>query len=159
MWDSNQSPQLQRLARIIKFCMEQRRWSDCADVQAGLRLCCLQTTKDRASHVAAYMSTYTYSCMFSLTTWKSRPARFSVLLSVPKEPGGTRMLVARTREGSVQKSSWNLNELLLIVMCAYRKIIGKMWFYDFVCFDSLRPSQQVLVISGRIFLGWTRTKQ
>ena len=49
---SNQSPQLKRLAWKLKFHLQQvyiwyfpksktkRRWSDCADAQAGLRLCC-----------------------------------------------------------------------------------------------------------------------
>ena len=52
--DSNQSAQLQRLARKLKFRLwqawiwylskseKQRRWSDCAYAQAGLRLCCSQ---------------------------------------------------------------------------------------------------------------------
>ena len=60
--DSNQSPQLQRLARTLKFRLkqveiwylpvseEQRRWSVCADAQAGLRLCCWQTPEDRFCH-------------------------------------------------------------------------------------------------------------
>ena len=50
--DTNWPAQLQRPARILKFwinklevsfCLgseQQRRWSDCADVQADLRLCC-----------------------------------------------------------------------------------------------------------------------
>ena len=50
--DTNWSAQLQRPARILKFrryrqevsfCLgsrQQRHWSDCADVQADLRLCC-----------------------------------------------------------------------------------------------------------------------
>ena len=62
---SNQSPQLQRLARKLKFHLQQvyiwyfpksekqRRWSDCVDAQAGLRLCCLKTPEDRFSHVEA----------------------------------------------------------------------------------------------------------
>ena len=51
-YDSNQPAQLQRLASILKFWLhqvevfyylgsdQQRRWSDCADAQADLRLCC-----------------------------------------------------------------------------------------------------------------------
>ena len=50
--DTNWPAQLQRPARFLKcwiykpevsFCLgseQQRRWSDCADAQAGLRLCC-----------------------------------------------------------------------------------------------------------------------
>ena len=61
----NQPPQLQRLARKLKFRMlqvyiwnfpiseQQRRWSDCADAQAGLRLCCSQNSEDRFSRVEA----------------------------------------------------------------------------------------------------------
>ena len=30
-------------------------WSDCADAQAGLRLCCLQTSEDRFSRVEAHI--------------------------------------------------------------------------------------------------------
>ena len=56
---SNQPPQLQWLARKLKFHLyqvyiryfpkseKQRRWSVFADAQAGLRLCCLQTPEDR----------------------------------------------------------------------------------------------------------------
>ena len=58
-WVSNQSPQLHRLARKLKFHLyqvyiwyfpkskQQRRWSVYADVQAGLRLCCWQNPEDR----------------------------------------------------------------------------------------------------------------
>ena len=66
--DSNQSPQLQRLARKLKFHLwqvllsyfpkrdKQRRWSVCMDAQADLRLCCLQTPeKNRFSHIAAHI--------------------------------------------------------------------------------------------------------
>ena len=59
---SIQHPQLQRLARkmkvlvasldIILFYEQQRCWSDCADAQAGLRLCCSQIP-DRFSPVEA----------------------------------------------------------------------------------------------------------
>ena len=31
--------------------------------------------------------------------------------------------------------------------------------FFFVWFDSLRPSQQFFIMSGRIFMGWTSTKQ
>ena len=69
--DSNQSPQLQRLARKLKFHLQtvyiwyflkselQRLWSDSADEQAGLRLCCSQPPppppKDRFSQVKAHI--------------------------------------------------------------------------------------------------------
>ena len=51
-YDSNRPAQLQKLARVLKFrlyqveilyypgCEQQRRWSDCMDAQADLRLCC-----------------------------------------------------------------------------------------------------------------------
>ena len=64
-WGSNQSPQLQRLARKLKFHLyqvyiwyfqkkeKQWRWSVCADAQAGLRLCCSQTSEDRFFRVEA----------------------------------------------------------------------------------------------------------
>ena len=65
---SNQSPQLKRLAWKLKFHLQQvyiwyfpkskkkkRRWSDCADAQAGLRLCCSQTPEDRVSRVEAHI--------------------------------------------------------------------------------------------------------
>ena len=64
---SNRSPQLQRLARKLKFYLirgkiwyfpkreQQRRRSDCADAQAGLRLCCSQTPEDRFSCFAAQL--------------------------------------------------------------------------------------------------------
>ena len=54
--DTNRPAQLQRPARILKFriyklevsfCLgseQQRRWSDCADAQADLRLCCSHMT-------------------------------------------------------------------------------------------------------------------
>ena len=66
---SNQSPQLQGLARKLKLRLwhvwiwyflkreKQRRWSDCADSQAGLRLCCSQITEDRFSHDEAHLIT------------------------------------------------------------------------------------------------------
>ena len=34
---------------------KQRRWSDCADAQAGLPLCCSQTSEDRFSHIEAHI--------------------------------------------------------------------------------------------------------
>ena len=55
--DTNWPAQLQRPARILKFqiyklhvsfCLgseQQRRWSDCADAQADLRLCCSHMAK------------------------------------------------------------------------------------------------------------------
>ena len=64
---SNQSPQLKRLAWKLKFHLQQvyiwyfpkskkkRRWSDCTDAQAGLRLCCSQTPEDRVSRVEAHI--------------------------------------------------------------------------------------------------------
>ena len=69
---SNQSPQLKRLAWKLKFHLQQvyiwyfpkskkRRWSDCADAQAGLRLCCSQTPEDRVSRVEAHIMLYLWS--------------------------------------------------------------------------------------------------
>ena len=64
---SNQSPQLKRLAWKLKFHLQQvyiwyfpksktkRRWSDCADAQAGLRLYCSQTSEDRVSRGEAHI--------------------------------------------------------------------------------------------------------
>ena len=34
------------------------RWSDCADAQAGLRLCCSQNTEDRFSRAGAHKIVY-----------------------------------------------------------------------------------------------------
>ena len=54
--DTNRPAQPQKLARVLKFRFEnleilyylsseqQRRWSDCADAQADLRLCCSHMT-------------------------------------------------------------------------------------------------------------------
>ena len=51
-WDSNRAARLQKLARVLNFRIlqaevlyypsreQQRRWSDCADAQADLHLCC-----------------------------------------------------------------------------------------------------------------------
>ena len=73
--DSNQSPQLQRLARKSKFACSKFRDGTFQNAnyngadqsaQAGLRLCCLQTTKDRFSRVEAHMivNTFIYSHIF-----------------------------------------------------------------------------------------------
>ena len=52
---SNQPAQLQKLDRILNFCMcsvlllngeRQRRLSDCAEAQAGPRLCCSHAAND-----------------------------------------------------------------------------------------------------------------
>ena len=62
---TNRPAQSQKLARALKFRLknleifyylsseQQRRWSDCADAQADLRLCCSHMTLDTFSHVAA----------------------------------------------------------------------------------------------------------
>ena len=50
--DSNQSTQLQRLARKLKFRSKQ---VNILYAQAGLRLCCSQTSEDRFSRVEAHM--------------------------------------------------------------------------------------------------------
>ena len=34
-----------------------------------------------------------------------------------------------------------------------------LWLFLLVWFDSLSPSQQSFIMSGAVFLGWTRTKQ
>ena len=69
-WDSNQPAQLKRLARKLKFRLyqariwyftiseKQGRWSDCAYAQAGLRLCCSQTTEGRFSRGEAQIISY-----------------------------------------------------------------------------------------------------
>ena len=56
-WDTNRPAQLMRLARVLKFWLwqaeilyhpgreQQRRWSDCVDAQADLRLCCSHKAK------------------------------------------------------------------------------------------------------------------
>ena len=56
-WDSNRLTQLQKLARVLKFWLQklevpyyqgnelQRHWSDCADAQADLHLCCSHMAK------------------------------------------------------------------------------------------------------------------
>ena len=67
--DSDWSAQLQKLAWGFNFWLQkletlhylgseqQRRWSDCADAQADLRLCCLHMTLDRFSHGPAHILT------------------------------------------------------------------------------------------------------
>ena len=64
--DTSWPAQLQRPARILKFqiyklevsfCLgreQQRRWSDCADAQADLRLCCSHMALDTFSHGLAH---------------------------------------------------------------------------------------------------------
>ena len=53
--DTNRPAQSQKLARVLKFRLQnleiyylsseqQRRWSDCTDAQADLRICCLHMT-------------------------------------------------------------------------------------------------------------------
>ena len=43
------------LHMILSKKQKKRRWSDCADAQAGLRLCCSQTPEDRVSRVEAHI--------------------------------------------------------------------------------------------------------
>ena len=66
---SNQSPQLQRLARKNKISLVASLYMGLSktkitkalnrDAQAGLRLCCSQTSEDRFSRVEANIRTYT----------------------------------------------------------------------------------------------------
>ena len=43
------------LHMILSKKQKKGRWSDCADAQAGLRLCCSQTPEDRVSRVEAHI--------------------------------------------------------------------------------------------------------
>ena len=43
------------LHMILSKKKKKRRWSDCADAQAGLCLCCSQTPEDRVSRVEAHI--------------------------------------------------------------------------------------------------------
>ena len=80
-WVSNHAPQLQRLASELKFRVlqvyilyfskseQQRRWSDCADAQAGLRLCCTQTPEDRLSRDEAHILPWRYNMVNVQIFW------------------------------------------------------------------------------------------
>ena len=74
MPDTNRPAQPQKLARVLKFQLknleilyylsseQQRRWSDCADAQADLRLCCSHMASDTFSHGPAHIT----FCLFFL---------------------------------------------------------------------------------------------
>ena len=68
--DTNRPAQPQKLGRFLKFRLknreilcylrseQQRRWSDCADAQADLRLSCSYMTQDTFSHGPALFNQY-----------------------------------------------------------------------------------------------------
>ena len=90
MQDTNWPAQLQRPARILKFriykpdvafCFgseQQRRWSDCADAQVDLRLCCSHRHKAHFSHGLAHLHYTIWGISFTihLTEIKSGGSHF-----------------------------------------------------------------------------------
>ena len=81
--DTNWPAKLQRPARNlfriykleVSFCLgsdQQRRWSDCADAQADLRLCCSHMALDTFSHGLAHiLKTSVINACFKLCFLKS----------------------------------------------------------------------------------------
>ena len=90
---SNQPAQLQKLARILKLWIkqvyisyylssEQKCWSDCADAQADLRLCCSHIAQDTFSHELAHLITEWYGWGLKPVVRSCNPCHIHVGYSV-----------------------------------------------------------------------------
>ena len=143
-WVSNKSPQLQRLARKLKFHLKQvyilyfpksewqRRWSDCADAQAGLRLCCSQTTEDRLSHVEAKLKAghhwSTSETPFKwLMTAKNWMLARQLCVFTNKGRGRVRVTIPKETYSFVIFQSLGLDPLFSLIYCNGIIILESYW--------------------------------
>ena len=97
------------LHMILSKKQKKRRWSDCADAQAGLCLCCSQTPEDRVSRVEAHMRIFLVKWFVTLSEIACRLPGF--------QRGKDRITIIGKSVGV--SSPGNITSMIQLVCCTY----------------------------------------